>query len=119
MMLLASAGGNRVPVIAQLVQADEDTVREVIHRFKDPAGRSRANPTACLRRTIPSSGWNLAGRDLEDEFETVLLIPLFSDLNEAEARDRGQGRHVVGADRCPHGRDCGFGRRLAKQLDQR
>ncbi|MGZ9928581.1 IS630 family transposase [Streptomyces sp. NC-S4] len=33
MMLLASAGGNRVPVIAQLVQADEDTVRDVIHRF--------------------------------------------------------------------------------------
>ncbi|MCZ1005470.1 IS630 family transposase [Streptomyces lydicus] len=34
-MLLASAGGNRVPVIAQLVQADEDTVREVIHRFNE------------------------------------------------------------------------------------
>src|SRR3954451_5432546 len=33
MMLLASAGGDRVPVIAQLVQADEDTVRDVIHRF--------------------------------------------------------------------------------------
>ncbi|MEU8904703.1 transposase [Streptomyces mirabilis] len=33
MMLLASAGGNRVPVIAKLVQADEDTVRDVIHRF--------------------------------------------------------------------------------------
>jgi hypothetical protein len=33
MMLPASVGGNRVPVIAQLVQADEDTVREVIHRF--------------------------------------------------------------------------------------
>jgi transposase len=33
MMLLASAGGNRVPVIAQLVRADEDTVRDVIHRF--------------------------------------------------------------------------------------
>lgn len=30
MMLLASAGGNRVPVIAQLAQADEDTVRDVI-----------------------------------------------------------------------------------------
>ncbi|WP_228543760.1 hypothetical protein [Micromonospora sp. S-DT3-3-22] len=29
MMLLASAGGNRVPVIAQLVQADGDTVRDV------------------------------------------------------------------------------------------
>lgn len=35
MMLLASAGGNRVPVIAQLVQADEDTVRDVIHAFND------------------------------------------------------------------------------------
>ncbi|WP_342364936.1 IS630 family transposase [Streptomyces sviceus] len=34
-MLLASAGGNRVPVIAQLVQADEDTVRDVIHRFNE------------------------------------------------------------------------------------
>lgn len=31
-MLLASAGGNTVPVIARLVVADEDTVREVIHR---------------------------------------------------------------------------------------
>jgi transposase len=35
MMLLASAGGNRVPVIAQLVQADEDTVWDVIHRFNE------------------------------------------------------------------------------------
>jgi transposase len=33
MMLLASAGGNRVPVIAQLIQADEGTVRGVIHKF--------------------------------------------------------------------------------------
>lgn len=33
MLLLASAGGNRVLVIAQLVQSDEDTVRDVIHRF--------------------------------------------------------------------------------------
>jgi len=33
MLLLASAGGNRVPVIAQLVQTDEDTVRDAIHRF--------------------------------------------------------------------------------------
>ncbi|RCG16109.1 IS630 family transposase [Sphaerisporangium album] len=33
MILLASAGGNTVPVIARLVQADEDTVRDVIHRF--------------------------------------------------------------------------------------
>jgi transposase len=35
MMLLASAGGNRVPVIAQLVQADEGTVRAVFHRFNE------------------------------------------------------------------------------------
>ena len=34
-MLLASARDNRVPVIAQLVQADEDTVRDVIHRFNE------------------------------------------------------------------------------------
>lgn len=35
MMLLASAGGNLVPVIARLVAADEDTVRDVIHRFNE------------------------------------------------------------------------------------
>lgn len=35
MMLPASAGGNRVPVIARLVQADEETVRDVIHRFDE------------------------------------------------------------------------------------
>jgi hypothetical protein len=34
MLLLAPAGGNRVPVIAQLVQADEDTDRvpAIFHR---------------------------------------------------------------------------------------
>lgn len=32
-MLLDVASGNRVPVIAELVQAGEDTVHEVIHRF--------------------------------------------------------------------------------------
>lgn len=35
MMILASVSGNRVPVIAQLVQADEDTVPEVINRFNE------------------------------------------------------------------------------------
>jgi transposase len=33
MVVLASASGNTVPAIARLVAADEDTVREVIHRF--------------------------------------------------------------------------------------
>lgn len=53
MTLLASGGGNRVPVIAQLVQADEDTVRDVIHRFKviglvglDPQWGERPSPPA-------------------------------------------------------------------------
>ncbi|UYQ64720.1 helix-turn-helix domain-containing protein [Streptomyces peucetius] len=35
MMLLASAGGNTALVIANLVQADEDTVRDLIHRFNE------------------------------------------------------------------------------------
>lgn len=35
MMLLASAGGNRVPVIAQLAAANEDTVRDVIHSLPE------------------------------------------------------------------------------------
>ena len=35
MMPLPSAGGNRVPVIALLVAAGEDTVRDVIHRFDE------------------------------------------------------------------------------------
>ncbi|GED90113.1 hypothetical protein TNCT6_71980 [Streptomyces sp. 6-11-2] len=34
-MLGRLSRGNRVPVIAQLVQADEDTVRDVIHRFNE------------------------------------------------------------------------------------
>lgn len=42
-MLLASAGGNRVPVIGQVVQADEDTVRDVIHRF-DEVGLACLDP---------------------------------------------------------------------------
>ncbi len=35
MIVLASAGGNAVPVSARLVAADEDTVRDVIHRFNE------------------------------------------------------------------------------------
>lgn len=46
MMPLASAEGNRVPVVVQLVQADEDTMREVIHRCNE----------VCL-----ASAWTLEG----------------------------------------------------------
>ena len=35
MVILASAGRNTVPAIARLVQADEDSVRQVIHRFNE------------------------------------------------------------------------------------
>ncbi len=35
MVVLASAGGNTVPAIARLVQADEGSVRQVIHRFNE------------------------------------------------------------------------------------
>ncbi|MET8558993.1 IS630 family transposase [Streptomyces sp. NPDC004959] len=55
MMLLASAGGNRVPVIAQLVQADEDTVRDVIHRFNEigPACLDPRWAGGCPRQLSP------------------------------------------------------------------
>ncbi|WP_455754162.1 helix-turn-helix domain-containing protein [Streptomyces erythrochromogenes] len=33
--LLAPAGGGTVPGIARLVQADEDTVRDVIHTYNE------------------------------------------------------------------------------------
>ncbi|MDZ5444379.1 hypothetical protein U2F26_16790 [Micromonospora sp. 4G57] len=47
MMLLASAGGNRVPVIAQLVQADGDTyasrpaLRPMAYMWSTPVGPRR------------------------------------------------------------------------------
>ncbi len=59
MMLLASAGGNRVPVIAQLVQADEDTVRDVIHRFNEIG-------LACLDPRWAGGRPRLLGPDDED-----------------------------------------------------
>jgi len=59
MILLASAGGNRVPVIAQLVQADEDTVRDVIHRFNEIG-------LACLEPQWAGGRPRLLSRDDED-----------------------------------------------------
>src|SRR5690349_11227456 len=34
-VIMASASGNTVPAIARLVQGDEDSVRQVIHRFNE------------------------------------------------------------------------------------
>ncbi|WP_404818498.1 helix-turn-helix domain-containing protein [Streptomyces triticiradicis] len=49
-----SAGGNRVPVIAQLVQVDEDTVRDVIHRFNE-VGPACLDPRWAGGRPPPGS----------------------------------------------------------------
>ncbi|GLW03896.1 hypothetical protein Slala05_75260 [Streptomyces lavendulae subsp. lavendulae] len=47
MVLLASAGGSTVPVMARMVQAGEDTVRDVIRKFNEIG-------LACLN--LPSMG---------------------------------------------------------------
>jgi len=44
MVVLASAGGNTGPAIASLAQADEDTIRQVIHRF-DEMGMAGLDPS--------------------------------------------------------------------------
>jgi len=59
MMILASAGGNRVPVIAQLVAADEDTVRDVLHAFNEIG-------LACLDPRWAGGRPRLLSRDQED-----------------------------------------------------
>src|SRR6266511_25741 len=66
MMIMASASGTPVPAIARLVAADEDTVREVIHRFNaiglaclDPrwaGGRPRRINDADERFIIATAG---------------------------------------------------------------
>ena len=43
MVVMASASGNSVPAIANLVQTSEDRVREMIHRFNDK-GMSSLDP---------------------------------------------------------------------------
>jgi len=40
MVVLSSAGGNTVAVIAKLVQTSEDRVREMVHRFNEMGMRS-------------------------------------------------------------------------------
>ncbi len=61
MMLLASAGGNRFPGIAQMVPADEDTVRDVIHRFNE-IGLSCLDP----RRPVSSRKLKRVQHELTD-----------------------------------------------------
>ncbi|MER6723102.1 helix-turn-helix domain-containing protein [Streptomyces halstedii] len=54
MVLLDSAGGSTVPVIANLVQADDNTVRDVIHRFNE-IGLARLDPRWAGGRPRPLS----------------------------------------------------------------
>ncbi|WP_309244250.1 helix-turn-helix domain-containing protein [Micromonospora parastrephiae] len=49
MVVLASAGGNSVPVICPARAADEDSVRQVIHRFNE-MGMASLDP-------LTSNGW--------------------------------------------------------------
>ena len=66
MVVLASAGGNSVPVIARLVAADEDTVRAVIHRFNE-LGMGALDPRWAGGRTrrISSESGSASGRERE------------------------------------------------------
>ena len=59
MMLLASARGSTVPVIARAVQADEDTVRVLIHKFNEIG-------LACLNPRWAGGRPRLLDRDDED-----------------------------------------------------
>lgn len=68
MMLPASAGGNTVPVIAHLVQADEDTVRELIHRFNRIG-------MACLDPRLTGGRPRLPSTDDED----FVIVPCLID----------------------------------------
>lgn len=90
MMLLASAGGNRVPVIAQLVQADEGTVRDVIHRFNEIG-------PACLDPHWAGGRPRLLSSDDED----FVIQAATTRPAELEAGpDRGSGGPVPGPGLC-------------------
>jgi len=90
MMLLASAGGNRVPVIAQLVQADEDTVRDVIHRFNE-IGLACLDPNSLL--TASAAGATRAGL-----FERGTTTPFWTLADEAST-ESGVGSDAHGGGR--------------------
>nr|WP_308291908.1 helix-turn-helix domain-containing protein [Streptomyces sp. RS2] len=106
MMLLASAGGNRVPVIAQLVQADEDTVRDVIHAFNEKG-------LACL-----DPRW--AGgrpRQLSDDDENfVIATATTRPVKLGQPFTRWSPRKLVAYLRKVHGRVIRIGREALRCL---
>lgn len=106
MMLLASAGGNRVPVIAQLVQADEDTVRDVIHRFNEIG-------PACLEPQWAGGRPRLLSREDEDFVirtattrPTLIATPSSTGLSRCWTASRtSPGPWGSGPPRAPAGRN--------------
>lgn len=53
LIIMASASGTPVSAVARLVQADEDTVRQVIHRFNE-IGLACLDPQWAGGRTAPN-----------------------------------------------------------------
>ncbi|MGI5458569.1 IS630 family transposase [Streptomyces sp. CA-249302] len=106
MMLLASAGGNRVPVIAQLVQADEDTVRDVIHRFSEIG-------LACLDPRWAGGRPLLLSRD-EEEF--VIQTATTRPTKLGQPFTRWSLRKLVAYLRKVHGRVILIGREALRCL---
>ncbi|GGJ14368.1 hypothetical protein GCM10010121_026240 [Streptomyces brasiliensis] len=106
MMLLASAGGNRVPVIAQLVQADEDTVRDVIHRFNEIG-------LACLDPRWAGGRPRLLNRDDED---FVVQTATTRPTKLGQPFTRWSLRKLVAYLRKVHGRVIRIGREALRGL---
>ncbi len=106
MMLLASADGNRVPVIAQLVQADEDTVRDVIHRFNEIG-------LACLDPQWAGGRPRLLGPDDEDfVIQTATIRP----ARPGRPFTRWSLRKLAAYLRKVHGRVIRIGRETLRRL---
>lgn len=106
MMLLASAGGNRAPVIAQLVQADEDTVRDVIHRFNEIG-------LACLDPRWAGGRPCLLDRDDED---FVIQTAITRPTKLGQPFTRWSLRKLVAYLRKVHGRVIRIGREALRGL---
>ncbi|WP_329437949.1 IS630 family transposase [Streptomyces canus] len=106
MMLLASAGGNRVPVIAQLVQADEDTVRDVIHRFNEIG-------LACLD---PRWAGGRPRQLSDDDEDFVIATATTRPTKLGQPFTRWSLRKLVGYLRKVHGRVIRIGREALRSL---
>jgi transposase len=106
MMLLASAGGNRVPVIAQLVHADEDTVRDVIHRFNEIG-------LACLD---PQWAGGRPRQLSDDDEDFVIATATTRPVKLGQPFTRWSLRKLVAYLRKVHGRVIRIGREALRSL---